>query len=539
MTFFSITFFLFILLLNKNLALNIENYTDYIEELSHNEKFLEEYTKWSLKLFSQPDYLYGNFHEQFPCSIENSSNKYGILTSVHMLRPSDIKCIGAMGDSFTTGLSAHAITPIDLLSEYRGISWSIGGDYTYSKFLSIPNILLEYTSKLKGFSTKLSIISSDNQTITNNRLNVAKSSDHSADLLYQAELLIDRIKNENLCDWNNDWKMITIFIGTNDLCNFCTDSKLTKYTPEQYMLNVREALDKLYQAPIPRTLVNLVLPFDIRNVKELYTGNYACQILYNKTCPCAAFPTIEQANILDDYIPKYQQVLLDLINTGRYDQRDDFTVVIQPFMAETKLPENDDNETDFSYFAPDCFHFSGKGHAQVALSLWNNMFEPVGNKQSSWYMMNESLKCPTKEHPYIYTSKNSMKILNEFKNTTKIQTTTPSISTINIRNTSTDNLTTSHHHHQNHKKSKMNLSWNRIKFIAVITGLFIIIVVLILGFNKRIRAGVFKQETGRYHIFHDINDDDEVEVFSRPNIKSNFFDDNQITTTHGTRVSLK
>ncbi|CAF4307436.1 unnamed protein product, partial [Adineta steineri] len=170
------------------------------------------------------------------------------------------------------------------------------------------------------------------------------------------------------------------------------------------------------------------------------------------------------------------------------------------------------------------------------------MFEPVGSKQSSWYMMNESLKCPTKEHPYIYTSKNSMKILNEFKNTTKIQATTPSISTINIRNISTDNLTTSHHHHhhhQNHKKSKMNLSWNRIKFIAIITGLFIIIVILILGFNKRIRAGVFKQETGRYHIFHDINDDDEVEIFSRPNIKANFFDDNQITTTHGTRVSLK
>ena len=29
----------------------------------------------------------------------------------------------------------------------------------------------------------------------------------------QAEILIDRLTNEKFCDWNNDWKLITIFIG--------------------------------------------------------------------------------------------------------------------------------------------------------------------------------------------------------------------------------------------------------------------------------------------------------------------------------------
>ena len=46
------------------------------------------------------------------------------------------------------------------------------------------------------------------------------------------------------------------------------------------------------------------------------------------------------------------------MNTGKYDTHDDFTVVVQPFMAHTKLPLKE-GEIDYSYFAPDCFHFSG------------------------------------------------------------------------------------------------------------------------------------------------------------------------------------
>lgn len=28
---------------------------------------------------------------------------------------------------------------------------------------------------------------------------------------------------------------------------------------------------------------------------------------------------------------------------------------------------------DLSFFAADCFHFSEKGHAEMAMALWNNM----------------------------------------------------------------------------------------------------------------------------------------------------------------------
>lgn len=98
-------------------AFDADNYTAYIDELSEDAKFLEEYAKWSFNLFSQPDYLYGKLQDTFPCQITKSPNA---PTSVHKLRPADIQCVGAIGDSLTAGLGAHAVTPVGLLFEQRG-----------------------------------------------------------------------------------------------------------------------------------------------------------------------------------------------------------------------------------------------------------------------------------------------------------------------------------------------------------------------------------------------------------------------------------
>lgn len=53
------------------------------------------------------------------------------------------------------------------------MSWSAGGDYTYSKILTLPNILREYNPKLKGFSTKGYLMSA-NTLVPTNRLNVGQ-----------------------------------------------------------------------------------------------------------------------------------------------------------------------------------------------------------------------------------------------------------------------------------------------------------------------------------------------------------------------------
>ena len=57
-------------------------------------------------------------------------------------------------------------------------------------------------------------------------------------------------------------------------------------------------------------------------------------------CRCAAYPANSEAEAeLNAETQKYRDILVDLVNTGRYDTRDDFTAVIQPFFSKTTLPK--------------------------------------------------------------------------------------------------------------------------------------------------------------------------------------------------------
>jgi phospholipase B1 len=68
-----------------------------------------------------------------------------------------------------------------------------------------------------------------------------------------------------------------------------------------------------------------------------------------------------------------QQGSQALVDSGRYDTNDQFTVVVQPFMTQMAPPTLSNGKPDYSYFAPDCFHFSAKGHAAAATELWKSM----------------------------------------------------------------------------------------------------------------------------------------------------------------------
>uniref|UniRef100_A0A3Q2QY80 Phospholipase B1, membrane-associated n=1 Tax=Fundulus heteroclitus TaxID=8078 RepID=A0A3Q2QY80_FUNHE len=86
-----------------------------------------------------------------------------------------------------------------------------------------------------------------------------------------------------------------------------------------------------------------------------------------------------------------------LVYGGRYDGREDFAVVVQPFFRNSIVPLNAEGLPDTTFFSEDCFHFSERGHAGMAAALWNNMLEPVGKKQSYNNFTNARniLKCPT------------------------------------------------------------------------------------------------------------------------------------------------
>jgi len=290
---------------------------------------------------------------------------------------------------------------------------------------------------------------------------------------------------------------------------------------------------------------------DIRGVRELNEGGTVCQMLHKRSCPCAAFPTDDDVKTLDDYVPRYHQALMDLVDSKRYDGRPDFTVVIQPFMAKTRIPRTEKHEIDYSYFAPDCFHFSGKGHAMAALSLWNNMFEPVGGKQMMWHM-GEDMKCPTAEHPYIFTSQNSAKALESLKRSTTAQvisanSTNRALGEVSIGSTTATTATdsTSHRHHKRPKhKDDKDLSINsKLKYAAMAGFILVILFVLILAIRKRQQINIYVREKGRRNLDRlsnppYVDDSDDVEIWTRPSNKSALTGDDGQSKTLGHRITF-
>ncbi|UJR23053.1 hypothetical protein I4U23_026078 [Adineta vaga] len=338
---------------------------------------------------------YTNSRINFPCQTLTPSAT--VPTSVHALRVADIKHIAAMGDSLTAANGAKAATIIALLVEYRGVSWSIGGDNNLDKAVTLPNIIRKFNSALNGFST-----GTGNQDSANANFNVAKPGAVSADMPGQADLLISRMRKA-LGDtkFNTEWKLVTFFIGGNDLCGICKSGK--DYSPATYTNNIKVALEKLYNG-MPRTFVNFVTVLNVAELEDLHEG-IVCTNMQVFLCDCAINKdTREQVRVANIEYQKRTNALID--DPSFCSGRDDFTIVRQPFMEHMKVPTTSAGLADFTYFAPDCFHFSKKGHEAAAVELWNNMMEKVGQKTSLWNLA-DTLHCPDNGPGYIYTAKNS------------------------------------------------------------------------------------------------------------------------------------
>ena len=66
----------------------------------------------------------------------------------------------------------------------------------------------------------------------------------------QAQNLVNKMQNDPNVDYANDWKVVTLFIGGNDLCDYCNDAVLIHI---QIMLRLKWSL-----LPDRRTRANRV-----------------------------------------------------------------------------------------------------------------------------------------------------------------------------------------------------------------------------------------------------------------------------------------
>ena len=331
----------------------------------------------------------------FNCDVGAISGLKNAKT-IHELRPTDVGVVGAIGDSLTAALFAKVKGVLGVLSglfdlhkvEYRGVSWGMGGD---SDATTMPNFIREFNANLKGYS-----VGTGEEGSSNAGYNFAVSRAVASDLLEQANNLVSKIKSDNLDD---EWKVITLFIGGNDLCAICSDE--VTFSPDNFYMHVKAAIDKL--AELKNIFINLVETVQVTDVSVL-SKDLGCILLHGlivltDECFCLFSNEVRQKHH-QEYVEKLIQ--LETYFREEMDDRDDFTVVLQPFFGKTNIPTTN----PLSYFSPDCFHLSQKGHLTAAVALWNNMLQPIGSKTKE-FSVDRPVLCPTAETPFFYTHKNS------------------------------------------------------------------------------------------------------------------------------------
>ncbi|XP_032353162.1 phospholipase B1, membrane-associated isoform X2 [Camelus ferus] len=339
-----------------------------------------------------------NWGSDLLCAEWDPSNS--VPTSVHELRPADIKVVAALGDSLTTAVGARPSNASDLLTSWRGLSWSIGGDGNLETITTLPNILKKFNPKILGFST-----GTQEETAG---LNVAVEGARAWDMPAQARDLVERMKNSPKINLEKDWKLITLFIGSNDLCHYCENPEA--YSPREYLQHIQQALDIFYKE-LPRAFINVVEVMELVGLHQGQGGKCVMPLAAQSNCTClrGSQENSPEMQKLKTVNWNFQSGLSRFSYQHEYLQREDFAVVAQPFFQNTLVPLNDRGGADLTFFSEDCFHFSERGHAEMAIALWNNMLEPVGGKTTSnnFTYSRTKLKCPSSESPYLRTLRNS------------------------------------------------------------------------------------------------------------------------------------
>jgi len=147
---------LFYGIINLTRGYNLTDYGILMNSLSHNRLNKEFLVNFKRLKDLEPNYFqYNPFQSKrispFQCTVDlGSGGGGGATTSVHRLRPSDIKVVGAMGDSLTASLGSFAQTILGLLVEFRGRSFSHGGDLNLESLVTMPNILKKFNPSIKG-----------------------------------------------------------------------------------------------------------------------------------------------------------------------------------------------------------------------------------------------------------------------------------------------------------------------------------------------------------------------------------------------------
>jgi len=317
-------------------------------------------------------------------------------SDVSDLHPNDIKVVMALGDSVTAGFGIQG-RPGDL-NEFRGLSYSIGGDpnaTTLANFLKVFNPDIQGASRGSHFFEVCG--GSDCPPLQyhpeKDVLNAAQSGAMVSDLIpHELGYLLQQLSGNPNISFPTDWKLLTILIGANDLCNSCLNSG-QYLDPDNFQANLFKALEGV-RMNIPRVFVQLVELFNISQIYELSLKSPACVKVHRELsfeCSCIFSPDANKSRqTVDEYAQEYNARSRTLAAYYQALKDPDFGVVTQPFTRNTYLPD-----MPLSLLSTlDCFHPSLVAHEAMAIALWNNMLTPAAMKKTSLNLTDTPL-CPT------------------------------------------------------------------------------------------------------------------------------------------------
>lgn len=308
-------------------------------------------------------------------------------TDVRHLRPGNIKAVMATGDSISAGFAMKGILPLDLL-EYRSHVFSIGGvhdAYTIFKFIE------HFNPKVVGGAMGPTI------PLTKGKwLDGAVSHASVQDVPAQIDYLVNTLKTEYAkeVDFQNDWKLLTIFIGANNLCSACSND--TRSSPAYFEQNLRAVLTQVHQQ-IPRVFVNLVSIFNISGVWDAGQQSAYCRLLWHNIttheCGCLTTGVEADRKAMDIHGTAFNQISAQLADEFAALNDPNFTVVLQPGLSGIEIATFGE-----SYLSKlDCFHPSLYANEAFTYMIWNNMMSPVGQKATGPDLKNITLICPTQD----------------------------------------------------------------------------------------------------------------------------------------------
>ncbi|KAI8647148.1 hypothetical protein BD408DRAFT_408682 [Parasitella parasitica] len=312
------------------------------------------------------------------------------------LRPNDIKAVIAIGDSISAGFGMISKRPpFSTILEYRGKVFSVGGDkgeYT------IPNYLSAWTNTSnRGPPTGYTFPLSRGKQLDN-----AVSGSKTQDLNEQISRLVYLLSTSKYKDIKDEWKLVTLFIGANNVCVLCEPPITTLpglAEADIFEDNVRQALARI-KNEVGKSFVNLVALFNVSSVYEASRGDPYCEFVLDPShlviCSCIQGDE-KQRRAADRVVNEYNLRLEKLEKEFKQQNLMELGVSYQPGFKQFPIAKYKQ-----SYFSGvDCFHPNKCANQLMSIILWNNMFSSKEEKNKAYDIESLDFICPSPQRPYI------------------------------------------------------------------------------------------------------------------------------------------